>query len=111
MTAQDEQSRILLTVSEAARRLALGRATTYRLVQLGELPCVRIGRAVRVPAQALELWIATRTTGGPQVSLRENYCSDKISGTHLAVGHVAGLSAKLVLPAAVTDRVSMCRKA
>ncbi len=53
----------LLTVSEAARRLALGRATTYRLVQLGELPSVRIGRAVRVPARALDEWVAARTKG------------------------------------------------
>jgi excisionase family DNA binding protein len=38
---------VLLTVPEVARRLSLGRATTYLLVQRGELPVVRIGRAVR----------------------------------------------------------------
>jgi len=54
-------------VSEAARRLSLGRATAYRLVQTGELPSVRIGRAVRVPAQALDTWVATRTSGGADV--------------------------------------------
>lgn len=54
----------LLTVPEAARRLSLGRATTYQLVRRGELPSVRVGRAVRVPARALEAWIAARTTGG-----------------------------------------------
>lgn len=53
-----------MTIPEAARRLSLGRATTYRLVQRGELPSVRIGRAVRVPAQALEAWVVARTSGG-----------------------------------------------
>lgn len=54
----------LLTITEAAQRLSLGRATTYLLVQRGDLPSVRIGRALRVPVQALETWVATRTTGG-----------------------------------------------
>lgn len=54
----------LLTVSEAARRLSLGRATTYQLAQRGELPVIRVGRAVRIPARALEEWILSRTTGG-----------------------------------------------
>jgi putative molybdopterin biosynthesis protein len=54
----------LLTVREVARRLSLGRATTYPLVQRGELPSVRIGRAVRVPAQALDRWVAEHTAGG-----------------------------------------------
>lgn len=54
---------VLLTVGEAARRLSLGRATTYQLLQRGELPAVRIGRAVRVPVRALEAWVAARTLG------------------------------------------------
>lgn len=58
------QTAELLTVPEAARRLSLGRATTYQLVRRGELPSVRVGRAVRVPARALEAWIAARTVGG-----------------------------------------------
>jgi len=49
-----EGEKTLLTVTEAAQRLSLGRGTTYQLVQRGELPVVRIGRAVRVPVQALE---------------------------------------------------------
>jgi excisionase family DNA binding protein len=58
------EGKSLLTISEAARRLSLGRATAYRLVQLGELPSVHIGRAVRVPARALEDWVRARTSGG-----------------------------------------------
>lgn len=63
----DMDNKALLTVPEAARRLSLGRATAYRMVQMGELPSVRIGRAVRVPAQALAAWIAAHTRGGDDV--------------------------------------------
>ena len=38
---------LLVTVKEAAARLALGRSITYRLIQSGELPSVRIGGAPR----------------------------------------------------------------
>lgn len=61
----------LLTVSEAARRLSLGRATAYRLVQTGELPSVRVGRAVRVPVRALDAWVSARTSGGAGLGLME----------------------------------------
>lgn len=56
--------KVLLTVTEAARRLSLGRATAYQLVRQGDLPSVRIGRAVRVPAHELEAWIEARVSGG-----------------------------------------------
>lgn len=54
----------LLTVAEAAQRLSLGRATTYQLVRRGELPSMRVGRAVRVPVRALDAWITAHTSGG-----------------------------------------------
>jgi excisionase family DNA binding protein len=41
----------------AAARLAVSRATLYRMVQRGELPTVRIGSAVRVPVSALDRWL------------------------------------------------------
>ncbi|MEX0717798.1 MAG: helix-turn-helix domain-containing protein [Planctomycetaceae bacterium] len=49
----DEPTR-LLTVREAADRLALGRSTLYNLMDRGALPYVKIGRARRIPPQALE---------------------------------------------------------
>jgi excisionase family DNA binding protein len=54
----------LLRVEEAARFLNLGRSKTYQLVASGELPVVRIGKSVRVPARALERWIEERTADG-----------------------------------------------
>jgi len=48
----------LLTVKEAAARLALGRTTLYELIARRELKTIKIGRARRVPESALEQWIA-----------------------------------------------------
>lgn len=42
--------KLLLTISEAAHALSLGRSKSYELVSSGELAIVRVGRAVRVPA-------------------------------------------------------------
>src|SRR5690242_8316590 len=39
---------ILLTISEAAERLRIGRSTTYELIAAGRLETVHIGRACRV---------------------------------------------------------------
>ena len=47
----------LLTVNEAAARLALGRTTVYELIARRELKTIKIGRARRVPESALEQWI------------------------------------------------------
>jgi excisionase family DNA binding protein len=44
----------LLTVSEAAKRLKLGKACLYKLVRAGKLPKVAgLGKEVRIPASAL----------------------------------------------------------
>jgi excisionase family DNA binding protein len=51
---------LLLTVPEAARRLAIGRTLTYELIAANELPAVHIGRAIRVPASALDEFVARR---------------------------------------------------
>ena len=44
----------VVTVSELARMLKIGRNTAYELVRAGIIPCVRIGRQIRVPKQAVE---------------------------------------------------------
>jgi len=51
---------LLLRIDAAARRLAISRATMYRLIQRGEVPTIRIGSAVRVPADALERWVTSQ---------------------------------------------------
>ncbi|MFE2721885.1 helix-turn-helix domain-containing protein [Kitasatospora sp. NPDC059327] len=51
---------VALTVEEAARRLSIGRTTMYALVASGEVQSVTIGRLRRVPAEALQEYVAAR---------------------------------------------------
>lgn len=54
---------LLLRIPEVAAELRLARSSVYQLIQTGELPVVRIGRAVRVPRSALESWVERRLNG------------------------------------------------
>jgi excisionase family DNA binding protein len=52
-----EEQQLLMTVGEASKRLALGRSMTWRLIQLGDLPSVKIGGARRVLVSDLEAFV------------------------------------------------------
>jgi excisionase family DNA binding protein len=52
---------LLLRIDAAAARLAVSRATLYRMIQRRELPTVHIGSAVRIPVSALERWLAAQS--------------------------------------------------
>ena len=52
---------LLLRALEVARALGLGRSKAYELMASGELPVVRIGRSVRVPADGLLRWIEEKS--------------------------------------------------
>ena len=54
--------KLLYRPREVAERLSLGRTVVYQLLRCGELPCVRIGRAVRVRATDLEAWVERQQT-------------------------------------------------
>ena len=54
---------MLLRAEEVAKLLSLGRSTIFQMLARGELPAVRVGRAVRIPRSALEEWIRQRTEG------------------------------------------------
>lgn len=49
---------IVYRVPEIAALLQIGRAAAYRLVQSQELPCVRIGRSVRVRRSDFDAYLA-----------------------------------------------------
>lgn len=53
---------LLLRVEEAARLLGLGRSKVFEMLGAGELPAVRIGRAVRISRAALERWVRERSS-------------------------------------------------
>jgi excisionase family DNA binding protein len=60
----DQTPKLLLKADEVARKLSLGRATVYAMMASGELPTLRKGRAIRVPALALNRWIESKSEGG-----------------------------------------------
>lgn len=39
----------ILTVSDLQRLLNIGRSTAYRLIENGEIRCIRVGRTIRIP--------------------------------------------------------------
>lgn len=55
-------TKLLLRIEEAAEALSLGRSKTYELIKADQLPVIRLGRSVRVPAAALEKWVADRAS-------------------------------------------------
>ena len=53
--------RRLLNVRETAQYLGLDEDTVYRKARLREIPCVKVGRALRFDVQALERFIEDHT--------------------------------------------------
>lgn len=51
---------MLLTADDIAARLKLSRAKVYTMLASGELPVVRIGKAVRVAEPQFEAWLANK---------------------------------------------------
>ena len=61
----DGAARLLVTPRDAAKALAISPRKLWGLTKSGELPCVRIGRAVRYDMDDLRRWV----TGRKEVSL------------------------------------------
>ena len=51
-----DPTRLLLTVSEAARRLGIGRTLMYELISTGQVASVRVGRLRRIRPADLEAY-------------------------------------------------------
>jgi excisionase family DNA binding protein len=51
---------LLLRASEVQIALGLCRSKVYEMMSSGELPIIRIGRSVRVPADGLRDWVESR---------------------------------------------------
>lgn len=52
--------KLLLRPVEVAQILGIGRSLTYELIARGEIPSVRLGRCIRVPAESLQRWLRER---------------------------------------------------
>lgn len=53
ITLDEARRRAVLTVDEAAALLEISRSSAYEAARRGELPTIRIGRRLRVPARSL----------------------------------------------------------
>lgn len=69
--SENHEDALLLRAEECARITSLGRSTIFNLIAAGQLPVVRVGRAVRVPRAGLEEWISQRTKCSVGVSAFE----------------------------------------
>lgn len=54
-----DKTKLLLTVTEAASLLSLGRSKTYELVRAGVIPSVRITGSRRIKVSDLLVYVAT----------------------------------------------------
>jgi excisionase family DNA binding protein len=59
----EDSAPMLLTVKDLEAELQLGRTGAYELVRSGQIPTMRIGRAVRIPRDALRRWVDAQTSG------------------------------------------------
>jgi len=57
----------LLRIEEVADILQISRSMAYALCTRGELPCIRIGRSVRVSYAQLERFCEANTTESQQI--------------------------------------------
>ena len=55
--------KLLLSPSEAAERLSMGRSKIYELMRRGELRSVKIGGCRRIPRAALDNFVADLEAG------------------------------------------------
>lgn len=56
-TKRTSAAPLLLTIPQAAELLGIGRSTAYELVATRQLEVVHIGRAARVPVEALHEYV------------------------------------------------------
>jgi excisionase family DNA binding protein len=62
-TKQETAQPLLLTISQVAKMLSLGRTKVYELIATEGLPVVRFGRAMRVSPVSLKRWVESREQG------------------------------------------------
>ncbi|HUY32856.1 MAG TPA: helix-turn-helix domain-containing protein [Pirellulales bacterium] len=61
---QEIVSERLVDILTAAEHMSVSRSTVYELMETGQLKWVKIGRARRIPIQAIRDLVAANTKGG-----------------------------------------------
>ncbi len=59
--------RLLLRIPEVADTLGIGRTKIYEMIATGELPTIRVGRAIRISVSTLQKWVEAREQQGVSV--------------------------------------------
>ena len=54
----------MVSPREAAERLSVATITIRRLIDAGHLPAYKVGKAVRIPVDAIEGYLESRKVGG-----------------------------------------------
>lgn len=62
----------LMTVEQACEWIGLSRAKLYQLMEQGRLPYVKVGKARRIPKQALVEFAAEHLRGGWALETRKD---------------------------------------
>jgi len=55
--------KLLLKPGEVAQILGIGRSLVYELIARREIPSVRLGRCIRIPAESLQRWLKDQENG------------------------------------------------
>jgi excisionase family DNA binding protein len=58
--SHERRNRRWIAVADVAEMLSITRREVYYMIEAGDLPGIKIGRAVRIPYEALEQWIADK---------------------------------------------------
>ena len=69
-----EQLPDVLTIPELQKALRIGRSTAYRLIKTKKLPCVRIGKSIRIPKEYIKEFVESQCEA---VEDSHNLCYDK----------------------------------
>ncbi len=60
----EKMPRLLLTLKEASVTLAISERKMWGMIASGEIPHVRLGRCLRIPADDLQCWVTSQLKGG-----------------------------------------------
>ena len=66
----DTSQKLLLRPAEAAELVSISRALAYRYIASGELPSVKLGRSIRVPADKLREFVERLSAGDSEAAQR-----------------------------------------
>lgn len=103
--------KLLWSIPQTAESLSVSVRTIHRLVDAGTLPVVRVGRLVRIPAQAVREWIAqqaavthNKACVGPDARYGESKCPIDAK-THRSGGLVTPTQAAAALGGLLGQKV------